>query len=117
MALLSLQKNSLWTPKKASGLVILALISGLGLHSSLSAQDQTGASAELISPATRQSAIIDGAVWNCAQTSCTTRSLSNSLPVGVSCKRFVRLFGKVASFSANGKALSTDKISRCNADD
>jgi hypothetical protein len=68
--------------------------------------------AQLSAPAAKASAIAGGLVWKCAETNCAAAK-GTSRPAIV-CARLVKEFGQVATFTANGKALETEDLARCN---
>ena len=68
--------------------------------------------AEFAAPATENTAIIGGVVWQCAGTTCLAAKAS-SRPVTL-CKRVARELGEVTSFTAGDKALEADELAACN---
>ena len=68
--------------------------------------------AELTAPAAKTSAISNGLVWKCAETSCAAGK-GTSRPAVV-CARLVKQVGEVSTFTAGGKALEADELARCN---
>lgn len=68
--------------------------------------------AELAQPATKDLAVAGGVAWRCEGTSCTApRGTSRPLRV---CRELNRELGQVASFTAKGEALDSEKLARCN---
>ncbi|MEP3756840.1 MAG: hypothetical protein ABJM58_09110 [Alteripontixanthobacter sp.] len=69
---------------------------------------------ELAQSATETRAIAAGVAWSCQGSTCVAKKAS-SRPVNA-CKKLVRELGAVASFSANGKPLSAEKLAKCNGE-
>lgn len=69
-------------------------------------------SIELAAPAAENRAIVGGVLWQCAGTTCIAAKAS-SRPVTM-CKRVVRAFGEVTSFTAGGTALGAEDLASCN---
>jgi len=69
--------------------------------------------AQLAAPTAERTSIISGVAWQCDGTSCVAAK-SNSRPVVV-CQRVARELGEVTNFTAEGKALDTEALARCNA--
>lgn len=68
--------------------------------------------AELAAPAAESQAIVAGVVWQCSGTTCIAPQAS-SRPTKV-CKRVVREFGEIISFTAGDKAMEADDLASCN---
>lgn len=68
--------------------------------------------AELAAPAAQARPIASGVAWSCSDTACAA-SKGTSRPVVV-CARLAKQVGPVASFVADGKALSEEDLARCN---
>lgn len=69
-------------------------------------------SVELATPTAEDRAVVGNMIWQCNGTKCLAAKAS-SRPMMV-CQRLVRELGAVTSFSAGGKALKADDLSRCN---
>lgn len=68
--------------------------------------------AELAAPAAEARPIAGNLAWSCSDTSCAAGK-GNSRPVIV-CARLAKEVGPVASFVADGEALTEDQLARCN---
>lgn len=60
-------------------------------------------------------AIIDGAAWVCEGATCTAAPGGQEQPVDRACRRVVRELGPVTEFAWQGRSLSPEKITACNA--
>ena len=69
--------------------------------------------ATLASPTDITRAVAGAVAWNCNGTTCTA-SRGTSRPA-IMCARFVREVGAVTNFVANGQALDSQALARCNA--
>ncbi|RJY09286.1 CC_3452 family protein [Aurantiacibacter aquimixticola] len=68
--------------------------------------------AQLAAPTSEERAIAGGVVFRCEETRCAApRSGDRSLRV---CSELRREVGAIASFTANGRALSAAQLARCN---
>lgn len=68
--------------------------------------------AELAAPAKESRTVAGGVAWFCEGTTCRAAK-GNSRPLRM-CRSLFREFGEVTSFAAHGKALTEDKLARCN---
>lgn len=68
--------------------------------------------AELAAPAEELHTVVNGVIWRCEGTSCMAAK-TNSRAV-ITCARLSREMGPVTSFTAKGKALTADKLAKCN---
>lgn len=96
----------------AAAVLGLLLVTGA---STAEAQTRAGAyyTATLGEAAAATRTVAGGLVWNCAGTACTAPR-GTSRPVIV-CARLVRELGPVTAFSADGRALESADLERCNA--
>lgn len=80
------------------------------------AHAQSGSSAALQQPtgsATRT--IIDGVQWRCAGQACVAVGEAASQPALRACKRFTAQIGPVSAFTYNGRAVTAEQLTECNA--
>ncbi len=68
---------------------------------------------QLAAPTSETRSVAGDVIWSCDGASCVAPR-GTSRP-GVMCARFVRHFGTVQSFVANGEALDAEALARCNA--
>ncbi len=105
--------------KKSLSLMAVAAVLATAVASSVAAAPAPAASgavvAKLQSPiAKRQRPIAGEAVFVCEADTCsaaTPTSATNSVPA---CRELARRVGPLASFGADGAALDTDGLARCN---
>ena len=69
--------------------------------------------ADLVAAAHDAHAVAGDVLWSCDGTSCTAPR-GTSRPA-IICARFVRHFGQVSRFVANGEALDAAALAHCNA--
>lgn len=67
--------------------------------------------AELVQPTDKTLEIVRGTPWQCNGSVCVAPK-AGSRPVNV-CKNFVREFGEIASFTADGEALEAAEMAKC----
>ena len=91
-----------------------ALIGALAV-SPASAAGGTYYSAELAQPASAGRFVARDVVWLCDGASCSA-ARGTSRPA-IMCAALVKKSGPVTGFIANGKALDTDELARCNGKD
>ena len=68
--------------------------------------------ATLASPASDDRAVAGGVAWACQDTTCVAAK-GTSRPMRI-CRGLAREFGEITAFTAKGKALSEDKLAKCN---
>ena len=69
--------------------------------------------AELVQPVEARRTVVRDAMFQCNGTECTgTKANSRA---NIVCASFVREFGAVSSFSAEGEALDAKALEKCNA--
>jgi hypothetical protein len=72
-------------------------------------------SAKLAAPAPKAVAIVaEGAIFNCAGTSCYAAEAPTRANSVLACKAVVKKVGPVASFGAANKTLSAEELAKCN---
>ncbi|MGH6632893.1 CC_3452 family protein [Sphingopyxis sp.] len=91
-----------------------ALIGGLAFASTAAtAAGGTYYRAELASPATQARFVARDVVWACTDASCIAGQ-GTSRPL-IMCSALAKKAGPVKSFTASGKALEAEELTRCNA--
>ncbi|MDY7097084.1 MAG: hypothetical protein SXU28_03000 [Pseudomonadota bacterium] len=68
--------------------------------------------ATLAAPAEDDRAVAGGVAWNCRDTTCVAAK-GTARPMRI-CRGLAREFGEITSFTAKGKALSEEKLAKCN---
>ena len=93
----------------AASLSSLLLIAAPQAHAAAQGPFYT---AELATPVETRQEILRGALFSCDGTSCVgTKTNSRA---SIVCASFVREFGAVTAFTAQGDALDADDLAKCN---
>ena len=91
-----------------------SLIGGLAFASTAAtAAGGTYYRAELASPATQARFVARDVVWACNDVSCVAGQ-GTSRPL-IICSALAKVVGPVTSFTAGGKAIEAEELTRCNA--
>ncbi len=69
--------------------------------------------AELSSPATKSTIVVDGKVWACAGTVCSAE-LERKKPTVATCKKVAKEAGAVVALKTSKAALSDAELTACN---
>ncbi|GAN00426.1 hypothetical protein U91I_04092 [alpha proteobacterium U9-1i] len=99
----------------AKTLLAAVVISGALFSGVASARNEQVYTVRLAAPVAEATRVIaDNALWNCQGDTCVARP-NHGVSVR-SCRQFVREAGApVSAYGAEGRQLSADEISRCNA--
>lgn len=99
-------------PKKLGQSLLIAIFA-CGLSSAAQASSEAAYyTATLDQPSAHARAIAGGVVWHCEGTECSAAK-GRDRPLRV-CSELSGKVGKIATFSAAGKALDEAKLAKCN---
>jgi hypothetical protein len=97
----------------ASALIYTGMSFGVATSTSpLQAANGGYYTATLSAPAEANRMVLGGVAWNCTGTTCVAGK-GDARPLRI-CRGLSRKFGEVASFTANGEAISDEELAKCN---